>query len=147
VARSARPSLAAALLLFFLAAGCRTPESPEHQRDRELLRALDALRDAPAEDLPGRRKLMEALVRQEAGTRAGERARDACAKAYGLLIEVKEQTRSASRALADAGADAGLPAGALLDLSLVTVKLEQAEAAMTDCDVAAGELRGALRRP
>lgn len=120
--------------------GC-TP-SAESIEQRRVLGAVDALRDAPATDLPGRRRLLEALEKQEASSPLARRARDDCAAAYRPLIEGNEATAAVSRALAH---PATAPPTTLADLAAAEEKVKKSAEAMPACEKSAAELRRAAR--
>ncbi|MRG97378.1 hypothetical protein [Polyangium spumosum] len=121
------------------ACGCMSAEAEE---ERVLLGAIDALRDAPAEDLGGRRALIDALVKRPAKSPQAERARDSCAEAYRLLVEGKEGVASVKRAL---GGPSPVPTTLLADLAAAEAKIEKSrDEAMPACEKASTELR--LRR-
>ncbi len=134
-----RPELLSALLLASLAACTPSAESIEQRR---VLAAVDALRDAPATDLPARRKLLEALEKQEASSPFARRARDDCAAAYRLLIEGNEATAAVAKALAHPET---APPTTLSDLAAAEEKVKKSAEAMPACEKAAAELRRAAR--
>jgi hypothetical protein len=134
-----RPALHSALLLASLAACTPSAESIEQRR---VLGAVDALRDAPATDLAGRRKLLEALEKQEASSPFARRARDDCAAAYRFLIEGNEATATVSRAIARPDT---APSTTLSDLAAAEEKIKKSAEAMPACEKAAAELRRAAR--
>ena len=118
--------------------GCASAEAEE---ERALIAAIEVLRDAPAEDLAGRKGLIEALERKPARSVEAQLARDSCVEAYRLLVEVKERTRSVKRRL---GGPGPTPTALLVDLAAAEEKVRQAEEAMPACEKAAAGLR--LRR-
>ena len=107
-----------------------------------MLAAIDALRDAPAADLPGRRRLLDGLEKHEAQTPLARRARDDCAAAYRLLIEGNEATEAVRKALAHPET---APPTTLSDLAAAEEKIEKSGEAMPGCEKAAAELRRATR--
>ncbi len=134
IGRSARHS---ALGLVF-ALGCTSASAVE---ERAVITAIEQLRDAPAEDLEGRKRLIDVLEKKPAPTPEAERARDSCASAYRLLVEGKEGVASVQRWL---GRPSEAPKTLLADLAAAEEKLEQSEEALPSCEKAAAELR--LRR-
>ncbi|TKD04538.1 hypothetical protein [Polyangium fumosum] len=112
------------------------------EQERALLAAIEALRDAPAEDLAGRKNLLSALETKPAPSPEAQRARDNCVEAYRLLGEGKEGTEAVKRALGGAGP---VPKTLLADLAAAEEKIRKSsEEAMPACEKAATELR--LRR-
>jgi hypothetical protein len=122
------PLVAAAFL------GCPSAEALE---DRVILAALAALRDAPAEDLANRKKLVGELEKKPATSLLARRVRDDCARAYRLLVEGQEATATVTRAMARPGGTTSL----LADLARAEEKIRQSEEAMPACEKAAAELR------
>ncbi|MDC3953354.1 hypothetical protein [Polyangium jinanense] len=121
------------------ALGCTSAEAEE---ERALLAAIEALRNAPAEDLGGRKNLLSALEKKPARSPEAQRARDGCAEAYRLLLEGKEGTEGVKRALGGGGP---VPTTLLADLAAAEEKIKKSsEQAMPACEKAAAELR--LRR-
>ncbi|HVK71444.1 MAG TPA: hypothetical protein VM694_43625 [Polyangium sp.] len=116
--------------------------SAEAEEERVLLAAIEALRDAPAEDLTGRKNLLSALEKKPAPSPEARRARDSCVEAYRLLLEGKEGTEAVKRALGGAGP---VPTTLLADLAAAEEKIRKSgDEAMPACAKAATELR--LRR-
>jgi hypothetical protein len=129
-------SLAALVLLASIAVACGpSAETLEAQR---VLRSLDVLRDAPSEPLSAREQLVADLERQEAKAAASVRARDACVKAYRLLIEGKTLQARVEKQLATPG---GASLDTLRDLAAAEVKIKESADAMPECDRAASDLR------
>ena len=116
--------------------------SAEAEEERALIAAIEALRDAPAEDLAGRKARIDALLKKPAKSPQAQRARDSCAEAYRLLVEGKEGTEGVKRAL---GGPGPVPKTLLADLAAAEEKIRKSsEEAMPACEKAATELR--LRR-
>jgi hypothetical protein len=134
-----RPARAFAFALA-LVAGCTS--AAESIEERRVLGAIDALRDAPATDLPGRRRLLDGLEKQEAHGPLTRRARDDCAAAYRLLIEGAEGTAAVTKALAHPET---APPTTLSDLAAAEEKIKKSAEAMPACERAAAELRRAAR--
>ncbi|UQA61241.1 hypothetical protein [Polyangium aurulentum] len=121
-------------------AGCGP--SAETLEQRRVLAAIDALRDAPAMDVPARRRLLDALDKQEAQSPLARRARDDCAAAYRLLIEGNEATEAVRKALAHPET---APPTTLSDLAAAEEKIKKSGEAMPGCEKAAAELLRAAR--
>lgn len=134
---------AAALLPLCLLAACGP--SAEEREAAAVVRAADVLRDAPAEAAAEqRRALLADLERAPAASPPAVRARDACARAYRLLLEGKDLEARVRAALADGGTPG---AGVLLELTAAEAKIEESAAAMPDCEAALSDLRRRLRGP
>jgi hypothetical protein len=133
--------IAATLWVFGLAlAGCgRSQEATEADR---VLRAVDVLRDAPSSALPARIELAGELERLPLTSPAAAGTRDACARAYRLLLDGSVLEQRARKALDGPGT----PSPAVVqDLLEAEAKIKQSALAMPDCDRAVAELRRALR--
>jgi hypothetical protein len=127
---------ALALNLGLQAAGCG-PSQEKLEADR-VTRAIDVLRDAPPEPLSAREALVTDLERQQASFPLAIQARDACARAYRLLIEGKALQASVTKALATPG---GATIDTLRDLAGADAKIKESAAAMPECDRASADLR------
>jgi hypothetical protein len=125
--------LAAALAL---AACGPSPEAVERER---ILRAADALRDAPGPVASApRRRLLEELERQPASAPSAARARDACASAYRHLFDGDDITLEIQRAVDRGEAERpDLPR----KLQEAEAALAQARAQMPGCEQALADLR------
>jgi hypothetical protein len=129
--------LAAWLACLGLSCG-RPTEAAE--RDR-VLHALDALRDAPSDALPMRRRLLANVEAVPATVPGVVQARDICALSYRLLLDGTEIELGVQAELAgDAGAAAAL-LGRVIEAER---KIKQSGTLMPDCEQAIAELR--LRR-
>ncbi len=129
--RLARAAAAAALTL----AACGP--SPEAIERGLILVAIDRVRDAPAGEIVGRRKLVAELQRTPAVVPEIARARDTCATAYRLLLDGIE-LQSGVRAELEKG-DAGPSLAArLLEAES---RIKQSDTVMPDCERAIAGLR------
>ncbi len=130
-----------ALIVVALAlAGCRDDPAPARDPNERarVVRAIDALRKAPAEPHEARRALLDALSREPAGDPNVVRARDTCANAHRLLFEGIEAERRVEAAMKREEP----PTPALADEVIAARrKLKLSERAMVDCDEAAAALR------
>lgn len=120
--------------------GCG-PSEEQLERAR-VLRAIDVLREAPSEPASAREALLADLEKMQVKGEAAARARDACARAYRLLIEgkalqvrVEEQLKTPSGATVDT----------LRDLAQAESKIDESKARMQDCTSDAAALRREAR--
>jgi len=134
---AARVPIAGAALA--LAAACGP--SAEDLEAAAVVHAADALRDAPAEAVEGRRTLLAELERRPASGDAAA-ARDACARAYRPLLESAALRARVEAALAD---PSKLDGRALADLAEAEAKLKESAAAMGACDAALATVRRKVR--
>jgi hypothetical protein len=125
-----------ALNLALQCVGCG-PSQEKLEADR-VIRAIDVLRDAPAEPLSARAALVTDLERQQASFPLAIEARDTCARAYRLLIEGKTLQASVTKALAT---PEGATIDTLRDLVTADAKIKESAWAMPDCDRASADLR------
>jgi hypothetical protein len=132
----------ALLLVYFSFGAAACGPSPEQVERERVLHALDALRDSPAADRPGRRKLIADLETQSAVVPAAARARDTCALAYKLLLEGTELQESVRGSLEKGEPTAELGARLLA----AQAKIQQSGTVMADCERAAADLRLPARR-
>jgi hypothetical protein len=140
----------ARLALAALVLACGT--SAEEREAAAVLRAADALRDAPSEAAPQRRALLAALEGAPAADPRAARARDACTRAYRLLLDGNDLQARVQAALdprgpRGAGAGGDPPAGLLGDLAAADAKIRESAAAMPECDRGLAELRRRARGP
>jgi hypothetical protein len=126
--------------LGFAFVGCgRSEEAVEAER---VLRAIDVLRDAPSSALPARIELAAELERLPLRSPPAVGTRDACARAYRLLLDASLLEQRARKALDEPG----LPsATAVQDLLEAETKVKESSMAMPECDRAMAELRRATR--
>lgn len=120
------------------------PSQETIEADR-VLRAIDKLRDAPPEPLTGREVLVTELERTPAASAPAVKARDACARAYRLLIDGKKLSERVVKQLADPKT---LTLEVGRDLASAETKIAESSAAMPACESAVADLRrsGAARR-
>lgn len=126
---------AALLLLSFSLPACGNPHEAA-ERDA-VLRALDALRDAPSTDLPRRRGLLSALEHTAATVPDALHARDTCVAAYRPLLDGTELQEGIRAELAKADPAPSL-VGRLLEAE---AKIKQSATVMPDCERAIAALR------
>ncbi|MGK4008736.1 hypothetical protein WMF31_39375 [Sorangium sp. So ce1036] len=146
-ARRRTGRLAALAALAALAPVAAAPGCGQSAADREadaLLHAIDVLRDAPSEPRAAREALLAAVERQPASTPPAQRARDACARAYRLLLDATAAEARVRALLAAPAASAG--PGALSDLAAADAKVKESAEVMPACAEALSELRRAARR-
>lgn len=103
-----------------------------------MLQAINVLRDAPTEPLSARETLVGALEQEQTNGPIAARAKDACTKAYRLLIQGKTLEASVEKQLATPGT-ASLDT--LRDLAAAEEKIKESAQVMPDCDRATSELR------
>jgi hypothetical protein len=116
--------------------------SGDDARERtEVLRRIDALRDAAGASVADRRQLLDALKGASAGQVAVAEARDRCAAAYTDLIDATEIEESARKLMGTGEKVDTLALAAQLDRA--TRLLEQSRESMPGCDAAATRLRAA----
>ena len=139
---SARLRPAAVALIAITGAACGP--SAEEREAAAVLRAVDVLRDAPAEPAARRRELLEELARAPAADPRAARARDECAKAYRLLLDGTALEAKVRAALAD---PAAVTPGVLGQLVEAEAKVKESAAAMPGCDTAVADLRRWIRGP
>ncbi|MFO0759508.1 MAG: hypothetical protein U0359_23655 [Byssovorax sp.] len=143
-----RPTAIGALLslgLIGLACACLAGcEDRQRAVDQEAVaRALDALRDAPARDLPRRRGLLRALEATPAQDPDAVRARDTCAAAYRPLLDGTEAEEGVKAEL-----DKEDPSPTLIARLLdAEAKIKQSATIMPDCERASLALRAPARAP
>ncbi len=125
-----------ALALLLLAAACG-PSAEDAERDR-VLRAADALRDAPGAAIEPRRRLLAELERQPAAYPAAALARDTCVEAYRHMLDADETSLDIQRAV-EAG-DAARQ-GLAEKLGEAEADLAEAKRRMPDCERALADLR------
>jgi hypothetical protein len=130
-----RANLAVLLAAVATSACGPSAETLEAQR---VLRAIDVLRDAPTEPLSAREPLVADLERQEAKAPAALRARDACVKAYRLLLEGKTLHAGVEKQLSTPG---GASLDTLRDLAAAETKIKESSEVMPECSRAAADLR------
>lgn len=108
-----------------------------------MLRAIDVLRDAPMEPLSAREALVADLEREEAKGAVAVRARDACVKAYRLLLEGKALQVRVEQQLKPGAAGSAGAAGlnTLRDLVAAEAKIKESSEVMPACNNATAELR------
>lgn len=151
-----RPTLAAALLAAGLTgvagiagvagvAGCG-PSEEKLEKER-VLRAIDVLRDAPSEPASAREALVADLEKMPVKGEAPARARDACARAYRLLIEGKALQKRVEEQLKPpaGGAPSGATLDTLRDLAEAESKIGESKARMEDCASEVAALRRGLK--
>jgi hypothetical protein len=138
-----RARLLGALLLSFssLLPACDEREAAA-ERDT-LLRALDALRDAPSSDLPRRRALLASLEHTAATLPEHLRARDTCVTAYRTLLDGTALHDGIRAELAKDDPSPTLVAR-LLEAE---AKIKQSATVMPDCERAIAALRLPGRAP
>jgi hypothetical protein len=114
--------------------------SGDDARERtEVLRRIDALRDAAGASVADRRQLLEALRGARASQSTVAEARDRCVTAYADLIDANEIEESARKLMATGERVDTLALAAQLDRA--TKLLEQSREGMPACDQAATRLR------
>lgn len=123
-------------LLVLLLAGCSGDDTRERT---EVLRRIDALRDAPGASVVDRRELLDALKEAPAGQPPIAEARDRCAAAYTDLIDANEIEESARKLMGAGEKVDTLALAAQLDRA--TRLLERSRESMPACDQAATKLR------
>jgi hypothetical protein len=129
------------IALAVIAAGCG-PNVEAVERE-QVVQAIDALRDAPAEPLERRKDLLGKLERTPASVQDAVRARGACASAYRLLVEGTELRKKVQAALEKEEE----PTAALAQqVILAEAKIKKSNQLMPECDEAAAELRLAARK-
>jgi hypothetical protein len=116
--------------------------SKETVEAERVLRAIDVLRDSPGAAPVSRIELAGELERLPVTSPLAVAARDACARAYRLLIEGAALSDRVHKALDQPDAAAG---AVLDDLAQAEAKIKKSSEAMPDCDRAAAELRRATR--
>ena len=127
----ARGAFAALLLL-----GACGPSPEAIERGRVLV-ALDRVRDAPAGEIPIRRKLIADLDQMVAVVPDVIRARDTCVTAYRLLIDGTE-IQNGVRAELEKGEPSPALAARLLEAES---RIKQSQIVMPDCERAIAGLR------
>jgi hypothetical protein len=139
VTRGLRAAVAAILLVAGAACG---PSAEDVERDR-VLRAIDALRDAPAQATEARRMLLDELERQPAVAAPAVLARDTCASAYRHMLDADATSRDIQRAVEAGEADRpDLPR----KLAEAEANVAQAKLLMPACERALVELRRPVLR-
>jgi hypothetical protein len=126
----ARGAVAALLL-------CACGPSPEALERGRVLAAIDRVRDAPAGEIPIRRRLVVDLEQMVAVVPDVILARDTCATAYRVLIDGTE-LQNGVRAALEKGEASPAIAARLLEAES---KIKQSETVMPDCERAVGKLR------
>ena len=121
----------AALLL------CACGPSPEAIERGRVLVAIDRVRDAPAGEIPVRRKLVADLEQMVAVVPDVIRARDTCVIAYRLLIDGTE-LQNGVRAELEKGEPSPAIAARLVEAE---AKIKQSDTVMPDCERAIASLR------
>ncbi|HSN96914.1 MAG TPA: hypothetical protein VLS89_01410 [Candidatus Nanopelagicales bacterium] len=134
----------AALLVVLVVMAAACGPSAEEREAAAVLRAVDVLRDAPAEPAARRRELLEELTRVPAVEPRAARARDDCARAYRLLLDGTALEAKVRAALAD---PAAITPGVLGELVEAEAKVKESAAAMPACDTAVADLRRWIRGP
>lgn len=138
--RSLRSGFALAALAL-MAAACG-PTGDDVERDR-VVRAIDALRDAPGGGIEARRLLLADLEHQPAAAPPAALARDACVAAYRPMLDADQASREIQRAVEAGEADRpDLPAR----LADAEAKVTEAKRLMPACERALAELRGRRSR-
>ena len=133
--------LSTLLALVLVVAGCgRSEESLEAAR---VARAIDVVRDAPNDPVDGRKQLLDKLEAEPAKGALAIAARDACVKAYRPFVEGQQLEARVRAQLA--GPPEQIDAGVLVELASAETKLNEAKAAMPDCDRALHDLKHAFR--
>lgn len=107
-----------------------------------MLAAIDVLVASPADDLSGRKALIETLEKASVSTERGIAARDRCAAAYRQLVAGRELTQTVQASLKDQGVGAEKIAS---DLKRAEELVKEAEQAIDRCNRARAELRLGLR--
>jgi hypothetical protein len=150
VARSSPPSLRSTptvsrslalglgLAVSVLACG-RRAELAEADR---VLHAIDAVRESPPEALDARARLIDALEKQQATIPAAAQARDACTKAYRLLLDGRRLSDRVKKGL---GSPATVDPTILSDLATADAKIKASMEAMPACETAEADLRRKAR--
>jgi hypothetical protein len=113
------------------------PSQERVEADR-VITAINRLRDAPPEPLASREALLAELERVSATSPPAAKARDACARAYRLLIEGKRLTEKVAEQLAD---PKSLTLEVGRELALAESKITESAAAMPACETAVADLR------
>jgi hypothetical protein len=124
------------------AAACG-PSAEEVERDR-ILRAVDALREAPAGAVEARRLLLDELERQPAEASKALLARDTCASAYRHMLDADAVTLDIQRVV-EAGEAQRPDLPRRLDEAEANVA--QAKLLMPACEAALAALRHPRRSP
>ena len=139
--RGCRLIALALLALVALVAGCGPSE--EALEAARIARAIDVVRDAPNDPVEGRKQLLEKLEAEPAKGALAIAARDACVKAYRPFVEGQQLEAQVRAQLA--GPAEQLDAGVLLELAGAETKLNEAKAAMPECDRALHDLKHKFR--
>jgi hypothetical protein len=127
---------------FVLAAAACGPSAEDVERDR-IVRAVDALRDAPGGAVEARRRLLDELERQPAAAHPAALARDTCASAYRHMLDADAATLDIQRTIeAGEAARPDLPSR----LAEAEANVAQAKELMPPCERALADLRRP-RRP
>lgn len=116
--------------------------SPEAVERGRILVAIDRVRDAPAGEIVGRRKLVVDLQQTPAVVPEIVRARDTCATAYRLLLDGTE-LQNGVRAELEKGDPGPALATRLLEAES---RIKQSDTVMPDCERAIAGLRLPGRR-
>lgn len=137
--RSRETPFFAVLVVFVLALalGACGPSQEKIEAER-VLHAINKLRDSPSEHLAGREALVTELERTPAASPPAVKARDACARAYRLLVEGKKLSERVAKQLADPKTMT-LEVGR--DLAGAEAKIAESAEAMPACETAVADLR------
>jgi hypothetical protein len=128
-------------LVALLVCGCGRSE--EAQEASRVARAIDVVRDAPNDPVEGRKQLLEKLEAEPAKGQIAIAARDACVRAYRPFVDGQELEARVRAQLA--GPPDQIDAGVVLQLADAETKLNEAKAAMPDCDRALHDLKHKFR--
>jgi hypothetical protein len=111
------------------------PEVEERQR---IAASIAALRGSKPDEVDARLALADKLAKEPAKTPEAVRARDACSKGYRLLAESRRAEAQVTAGLQ--GDDKGAALTAIKAIGEAQEKLDQARAAIDECNAAATAL-------
>jgi hypothetical protein len=118
------------------ASGCGP--SQEKIEANRVLTAIDRVRDAPVEPPSAREAPLTELERVQASSPPAVKARDACAKAFRLLVDGKKLSDRVAKQLADPRT---LTLQVAQELADAEAKIEESAASMPACETAVADLR------